>query len=167
MKQSWNDYEKANEHGPLSVSLKAIFGIAILMMAIWGISQLFRAADETANVVHEQFGARALLKKYEWFKDASAALDKKQADIEVYRSRITGLAKDNDGQPRAKWAREDREQSNVWQSELAGVRASYNELAAQYNAEMAKFNWRFANTGQLPEGATKALPREYKPYETE
>jgi hypothetical protein len=71
------------------------------------------------------------------------------------------------GQPRKDWARDDREQYNTWQSEVSGVKAGYNTLAADYNAQMAKFNWSFANAGQLPKGADKPLPREYKPYETE
>lgn len=167
MRQRWDDYERAGDYGPLALVMKVLVFVVMVSAAIWGISQFFRAADDAANVAHEQFGAHALLQKYEWFKDASAALDKKQADIAVYQNRLTTLIKDNAGLPRSKWAREDREQSNIWQSELAGVRASYNELAAQYNAEMSKFNWRFANAGQLPEGATKVLPREYKPYETE
>jgi len=65
---------------------------------------------------------------------------------------------------RKEWAREDREQFNVWSSEVAGVKASYNSLAAEYNAQMAKMNWRFTNVGMLPQGATQPLPREYKPY---
>jgi hypothetical protein len=65
---------------------------------------------------------------------------------------------------RQKWPREDREQYNVWSSEVAGVKASYNSLAAEYNAAMAKFNWRFANAGDLPKGADKPLPREFKTY---
>jgi len=31
---------------------------------------------------------------------------------------------------------------------------------------MAKFNWAFANVGELPKGADRPLPREFKPYET-
>ena len=63
------------------------------------------------------------------------------------------------------WPREDREQFNLWEQEVAGIKASYNMLAADYNAQMAKFNWAFAERGKLPEGATDPLPREYKPYE--
>lgn len=70
-----------------------------------------------------------------------------------------------EGVKRLDWPKEDREQYNLWTSEVAGVRASYNALAAEYNSQMSKFNWRFTNAGQLPEGATETLPREYKPYE--
>lgn len=122
-------------------------------------------ATNTATVARKEFYPDALLKKYEWFKDAAAALDKKQADIRVYDKRLAALADDYRGVPRSKWPRDDREQSAIWQSELAGVKASYNSLAADYNAQMAKFNWAFTNVGQLPPGATAPLPREFKPYE--
>ncbi len=67
--------------------------------------------------------------------------------------------------PRNKWPREDREQYNLWQSEVAGIKASYNTLAAEYNAQMSKMNWRFTNVGELPKGAETPLPREFKPYQ--
>jgi hypothetical protein len=123
--------------------------------------------SETAKVAQDEFGPRALLTKYEWFKDASAALDQKLATIKVYQTKTSALRDDYKGQARSTWARDDREQLSIWESEVAGVKASYNELAAQYNSEMAKFNWRFANIGQLPQGALTPLPREFKPYTEE
>ena len=51
-----------------------------------------------------------------------------------------------------------------WQ-EVSGITAGLNALASEYNAQMAKWNWRFTNVGQLPKGATEALPREFKPYQ--
>lgn len=119
---------------------------------------------EATQVVREEFGPRASLEKYEWFKDAAAQLDKKQADIAVYESRMKAMDATYEGRPRHQWPREDREQHNVWSSEISGVKASYNALAADYNAQMAKFNWAFANVGELPQGADTPLPREFKPY---
>ena len=127
----------------------------------------FRACYEAEQVVFEEAGPRALLKKYEWFKDASAELDKKMADIKVYDSRIISMKEDYADTPRKEWDRTDKESFNQWQTELAGVKASYNQLAAEYNSQMAKFNWRFCNKGDLPEGATEPLPREIKPYTEE
>jgi len=107
-----------------------------------------------------------MLEKYEWFKSAAAQAEKKQADISVYDGRLSSMNETYKDLPRHKWPREDREQYNVWSSEVAGVKSSYNGLAAEYNAQMAKFNWRFANAGELPQGAAQPLPREFKPYET-
>lgn len=128
------------------------------------MSGCMRACNEAADVAHEEFGPRALLTKYEWFKDAAAQLDKKKADIKVYNSRLKLLVEAYDGAKRSEWTKEDREQHNLWSTEVAGVRASYNMLAAEYNSQMSKFNWQFTNAGQLPQGATEPLPREFKPY---
>lgn len=164
MRQGWDDYERAAERGPMALLVKVIIGLAIVGALVGGIGYVFGWFAETGQVVQDEFGPRAMLKKYEWFKDASANLDKKLADIKVYESRMTGMTESYQNATRAKWAREDREQYNVWSSEVAGVKASYNALAAAYNSQMAKFNWRFANRGELPPGATEPLPREYKPY---
>lgn len=144
--------------------------VIVLMVAGLGVRLVGGALGwfgEAASVAQEEFGPRALLDKYEWFKDASAALDKKRADVGVYDARLRALQESYGAATRSEWAREDREQVNVWMSEVAGIKASYNSLAAEYNAQMVKFNWRFANAGELPQGAEMPLPREYKPYTTE
>ena len=164
MSQGWNDYEKAAEKGPLSLMLKAVFGIFLLAAVVGGLGYAFGWFGEAAQVAQDEFGPKAMLKKYEWFKDAAAQLEKKQADIAVYDGRLKAMASGYTGLARQNWPREDREQYNVWTSEVAGVKASYNQLAAEYNAAMAKFNWRFAESGSLPPGAEKPLPREFKPY---
>jgi len=161
---SWDDYERAADRGPVSFIIKVIMGLAIVGVPLSLLGRGCSWFNEAANVAQEQFGPREALRKYEWFKDASAQLEKKQADMGVYDQRLKSLGQAYEGQPRGKWAREDREQWSVWQSEAAGVRASFNMLAAEYNAQMAKFNWRFANAGQLPPGASMPLPREFKPY---
>ena len=162
--KDWNSVEKAVEKGPIHAGVKIILIFAVLSAVIWGIGTVFGVVGETAQVAKEQFGARAMLQKYEWFKDCSAQLDSKIASIDVYQQRITGLEGDYEGVPRKDWPRTDREQMSQWRAEVAGVKASYNNLSAEYNAQMSKFNWSFANAGSLPEGASKPLPREYKPY---
>ncbi len=145
-----------------SVKLNYIAILALILLSGCGGCDWFREAKEVAQ---EELGPKELLRKYEWFKDASSQLDKKRADIKVYQTRITTMDKDYEDLSRKEWPREDREQYNLWQSEVAGIKASYNTLAADYNAQMAKFNWRFTNVGQLPEGAETPLPREFKPYQ--
>lgn len=141
--------------------MKKIAIILIVLVSALSSCRYFTDAKETA---YKEFKPSTLLKKYEWFKDAAAQLDKKIADIKVYDSRITDLKSSYEGVQRKDWPRDDREQLSVWMSELSGVKASYNSLAAEYNAQMAKFNWQFCNTGTLPQGASQPLPREYKPY---
>ena len=163
-KQSWNDYEKAAEKGPISIGVKIILALFVVGIVIIAVTARPGWFGESAQVVKEEFGPKAALEKYEWFKDAAAELEKKRADITVYESRMTAMEESYEGDKRKDWHREDREQYNVWSSEIAGVIASYNSLAAEYNAQMAKFNWRFANVGELPEGAGEPLPQEFKEY---
>ncbi len=117
------------------------------------------------NKAEKEFGMDASLKKYEEFKKISATLEAKLASIKVKEASIKNLEKQYEGTPRKDWPRTDLEQHSLWISEMSGMRASYNSLAADYNSRMAMFNYSFANVGDLPKGATIPLPRDYKPYE--
>lgn len=164
MSKPWKDYENAADKGPMPISLMVI-GFVIVLSAVLGVvGYTFSWFGEAAQVAKQEFGPSAMLQKYSWFKTAAAELEKKQADIGVYGSRIKAMDGTYKDLARQKWPRDDREQYNVWVSEVAGVKASYNSLAAEYNAQMAKFNWSFANVGELPKGADTPLPREFKPY---
>jgi hypothetical protein len=141
----------------------ALVVIAIIVIAcIFAIIMFFTGG--AANVAAKELNPSVLQDKYEWFKDASAQLDAKIANIEVYQGRINRLQNIYNGTPRNQWNRADIDQINLYESEVGGIKASYNSLASTYNSEMSKWNWRFTNVGDLPEGATKVLPREYKPY---
>lgn len=124
---------------------------------------LGKASDTISN----ELDPSTLLKRYEWFKNVSAECDKKMADIQVYKSRLSSLENSYKDIPRNQWDRTDKEQYNLWTQEVAGTVASYNSLAAEYNAAMAKINYRFTNIGDLPEGAQNPLPREIKSYQYE
>jgi len=139
----------------------AIVGI-IGIVCVFAVIMFF--AGGAAKVAANELEPSVLQQKYEWFKDASAQLDAKIANIEVYQGRINRLQNTYNGTPRNQWNRADIDQINLYESEVGGIKASYNSLAATYNAEMVKWNWRFTNVGDLPQGSTKVLPREYKPY---
>lgn len=164
MKQAWQDYEDAANRGQMAIAIKVIIALFVLGTLVSVIGYGLGWFGEAAKVAQEEFAPRAMLRKYEWFKDAATQIEKKQADITVYTGRMTAINETYKDLARQKWPREDREQYNVWSSEVAGVKASYNSLAAEYNAQMAKFNWRFANVGELPKGADTPLPREFKSY---
>lgn len=146
-----------------------VFGIAILLFVAvaltFGLSRACSTVEEAADVAQEQLGPRALLKKYEWFKTAASELDAKLANLKASQKRMDDLARSYGKTAREKWSREDREQYNLWSSEVTGITANYNGLAAEYNAAMAKINWSFTNVGQLPAGASGVLPREFRKYE--
>jgi hypothetical protein len=135
-----------------------------LSIVIRGCSLITGAVGNAGAVVQKELYPSALLKKYEWFKDASAQLDKKVADINIYETKIQNMKKDYSGQKRSAWDRTDKENMNIWEQELAGIKASYNGLSAEYNAQMSKINWAFCNRGTMPANLNP-LPREYKPYQ--
>ena len=137
--------------------------VVLLASAACGVGGCVLSLAGKAN---QQFGVDASLEKYERFKDIAARLDAKKSSIEVSEARLVALEKEYEGTPRKDWPRADLEQSNVWRAEVAGMKASFNSLAAEWNAMMAKENYRYANVGDLPKGADKPLPREFKPYET-
>lgn len=122
--------------------------------------------DNGFKTAYQQFKPEELLRKYEWFKDASAQCEQKLATLKSYESRFKDMKAQygKDSLSRRLWDRSDKEQWNVWESEYLGLKASYNDLSAQYNAAMVKFNYAFCNAGDMPYGSMTPLPREYKPY---
>jgi hypothetical protein len=164
MSDRWSNYDPENSKGPFSYGLRIIILVVALSAVVGVIGYVGGWFGEAAKVTQEQFGPQALLQKYEWFKDASAQLDAKVANIQAMEQRQADLTAQYQGQPRNKWLRSDAEQYNQTAAEIAGLKANYNDLAAEYNSAMSKFNYRFTNVGDLPQGATKVLPREYKPY---
>lgn len=133
---------------------------SVLAVLFIGVGMTLRFCGSTAEVVHKEYNAGALLKKYEYFKDLAAAIDKKKADIRVYEVQLAEakvyLEK--------RGSKEDRFYYEQLRSEATGIVMMYNQLAADYNAQMAKFNWRFTNSGDLPASNVEPLPRGYAPY---
>ena len=161
---SWKKYEDAAEKGPWKAFVTIGGLLLVIVVILMVVGRGLSCVGEGMQVAQEEFGPRALLKKYELFKDMSASLDKLKADIGVYETRVAAMEKDYEGTPRKDWDRTDMEQMSLWRQEVAGVKAQFNGVAAEYNAAMSKFNYAFCNVGSLPEGATEPLPREYKTY---
>lgn len=143
------------------------FGWAVLIVIALVILNIVGFAlgwfGKAEDVVSHEIDPAVLQQKYEWFKDAAASLDAKRADIAVYDARFKAIG-GKIGECPVGADRVTREQCMVWVQEVSGITAGYNELASEYNAQMAKWNWQFTNIGQLPKGATEPLPREFKPY---
>lgn len=156
----WDSYDRAAEKGPVTFWLKCLVGFVICAVPTVFVARACGAADEVAAVAQHEFGAKESLRKYEWLKDAAQHLQEKKATIEVYGKRLDSMKEEYAGRPRSEWARDDREQWSIWASELTGIKASFNQLAAQYNAQMSKFNWKYAS-GETP------LPREFTTYTEE
>lgn len=143
--------------GVIAVFFGIVIGLPLLILGIRIVSLPGWFANRSLDVVQQEVDPQELLRKYSWFKNVRAQLDAKAADIKIYEGRTKSMA----GQ---KLDRTDRERLMLWEQEVAALKLSYNGLAADYNAQMAKINWAFTNIGTLPRGATEVLPREYAPY---
>jgi len=161
---NWRSYETVVHKGPWPIFWKLLGTIAAMAVVLMLVGIPLGWFSQATQVAMEQFGPRELLRKYEWFKDVAASLDAKRASLGVMTTRSRTMEEIYAGVPRKEWPRDDREQFNLWESEVAGITLSYNNLAAEYNSQMSKFNWRFCEVGSLPAGAEVPLPREYKPY---
>jgi hypothetical protein len=148
-----------------------MFGLVCLvafgMLALFIASIVFGWVGRAVEVVQQEVDPGELLRKYQWFKDAAAACDERRAGIDLFDKRVKDFEEQYKGVVRKDWPRDEREQYGQMRAELVGMKAAYNSIAADYNAQMSKINWRFCNTGDLPKGADRPLPREFKPYVTE
>lgn len=139
----------------MSTTTRVFAYFLLVMFALTMFSLVSNCVDDAAKTTQKEFSASALLAKYEMFKDLSASIDKKRADIEMYQSEINSLSKETE---------EDKLYLNQKKSELIGIISIHNQLCAEYNSAMSKFNYRFTNAGDLPETNLEPLPREIKPY---
>ena len=131
--------------------MKKIFIILITFASLISC----RYQRDAEDTVFNEFKASTLLKKYEYFKDLSAAIDQKKAEIIVYESELANMTLVD---------KDDKFYYQQRKSELLGLVSIHNDLCAQYNSAMSKANYNFTNIGSLPQGATEILPREVKPY---
>lgn len=136
---------------------KYIFIFLALCVGLFFFAWICNFSNNAAQTTYEQYSASALLKKYEYFKDMSAKIDEKRANLNAYREELTEL--------KANLSTEDR-RINYEQrkSEALGLLAIYNSLVADYNSSMSKFNYAFCNRGDLPASNLEPLPRDHKPY---
>lgn len=126
--------------------------LAIIMLVVIPSLFMLNMCSDTAQTVQKEYAPSALLKKYEYFKDLSAAIDEKRATIETYKSVLASI--------------EDKTSFDYQQSrnEMLGLISMHNSLCQEYNAAMSKFNYAFCNKGTLPATNLVPLPREIKPY---
>lgn len=130
-----------------------VVGVGAFTCNIW---------NDSIKTVQKEFAPSALLKKYEYFKDLSAAIDKKRADVDIYTEALQEYY-DSSGKMLAT-DKETKFYIEQRRSELLGIISVHNQLCSDYNGAMAKFNYRFTNKGDVPASNLEPLPREYRPY---
>jgi hypothetical protein len=131
--------------------LRVITIVSVFLLFFPTILFLGFCSDAT-NTIYKEYKPSTLLKKYEYFKDLSSAIDEKRATIEVYQEELKMYT-----DPKEYMYQQTH-------AELIGLISMHNSLCAEYNSAMSKFNYRFCNKGTLPESNLTPLPREYKPF---
>jgi hypothetical protein len=144
----------------------AFITFLILSVGVFVVQEASWFASQTTEVVKQEVDPKELLRKYSWLKEAMASLDSKKATLDANASKIKAMEVGYKGVPRNQWSEMDAVQYNQWLTEQDGLKASYNNLAAEYNAKMAEVHWAFTNVGNLPHGESQILPREYRDYIT-
>lgn len=130
-------FGKAFKYGAMGIAL--IGGLTL-------VGNVVGVFTETAAVANEQFGPRAMLAKYEWFKNASAKLDEQSANLLAYRAKIDAFKSDYEGIKKSEWPRDERQAFNQLRAEYQGMLQMYNSVASDYNAQSSKFNWSSFDT---------------------
>lgn len=111
--------------------------------------------SEAGQVAQEQYGPKAMLTKYEWFINQSEAIKKMDADMKIYRDRVAAVDSTytQTSGPKQKWDVITKQlyaiDKQKAQTDLAAVISQRNNLAKDYNAQSAKFNWRPFDTKKV------------------
>ncbi len=137
---------------------KTFTRVILPLIAVVGLLSLaFGWFGEGCQVAKDEFGAKASLKKYEWFVDQASRIDKMDADIALYRARaerIDSRYVEAYGADRKAWSPvmklRHREESAQALDDLAAIISQRNNLAREYNAQSEKFNWSGYNATGHP-----------------
>ncbi len=135
------------------MNIAKIAGLVLVLVV--GLGVMARACHwcgEAADVAHEEMGPRAMLKKYTWFKDAAQQLQASQANIQVSEASLAAAKKEYEG---TQLPRDVREAWAQQSAEIRGLKAAFNSLAAEYNANVRKVHWSVMNTENLPSEFTQ------------
>jgi hypothetical protein len=143
----WGTYEKAAEKGPVSFVWKVVVLVVVLSAIIGGAGYVFGWFGEAAQVAHDEFGPKAALQKYEWFKEQAAGIKKMDQDVSMYEQRVKSVDAQYVayGKDPAKWPLDVRVQYNhakeQGRDDLVAIASQRNNLVKEYNAASSKFNW--------------------------
>jgi len=106
----------------------------IAIIVIGGVGSIVASGmgffTSAAKVAHQEFSPEAMLRKYEWFKNASASLQKSESNLSAYSLRINSFKSDYEGVKKKDWPRDERQQYNQLQAEYQGMLQMFNATAA-------------------------------------
>jgi hypothetical protein len=128
--------------------MKYVFIAVGIIVAIITLGALLGFIGEGCSVAKDEFGPRAMLKKYEWFIDQATRLDKVQEDIAVFNEKIVQVDEQYSEEtygPKKDWPLDVRTMYNKERSrardDAVAMVSMFNGLAREYNAQSSKFNW--------------------------
>jgi hypothetical protein len=125
---------------------KVIVICLLLVLGLGATGVVCSFCGEGATVAQTEFGPKAALQKYEWFKEQSSAISKMDQDIDLFKQRVTDVEKTFVAYgDKAKWPLDVRYQYNQsvqqGREDLLAVISQRNNLVKEYNAASSKFNW--------------------------
>jgi hypothetical protein len=163
-----------DEREALDASWRWFFAIIGMLVVAGAIGLIYNIAHnavvETAQVVDNEVGPQALLDKYRYFKRMAAAIEARQADIEIMQKRADDT-RQTYGSDASKWPRDVRESHAQDRDSAMALKLSFNKMAAEYNTAMSDRFKAFLNVGDMPKGWPEnekiPLKREYATYKVE
>ncbi len=164
MPRSIDDFVNEANSDPIGFAWKWIAVLIGVSIVLGIVGFILFWPQQTAEVAKDKFGPQTAFANYEWFKDTAGMLRAQSDNIKNFELQQKQLEEQYKDIPRAKWAREDREQWNENAVTIADTKANYNLLVGQYNANMAKVNFKYTNAGDLPAGSDEVMQREYALY---
>lgn len=143
----------------------AVLPAIAVFVVIGSFAYGFGWISEAADVAREQHGPRASLKKYEWFVDQAAYIDKMDADVALYRQRAADTTTQYEatyGNDRTAWPPSAQmqygEAYKQAKDDLLAVISQRNNLVREYNAQSEKFNWSGYDTTSGPKPRYDEFP---------
>lgn len=143
MKDWQKDYRRdvSDVAGETGWTLKRVFfkvciPAIIFVVALFVIGYGLRWFGEAGEVARDEFGARAAVYKYEWFKDKSNSLTAAEERIKITEAALADFK--NDVGVRENWTFEDKDQYSRLTTDLRGQKAHFEQLKAEYRAACLK-----------------------------
>lgn len=153
-----------SEGAAKSIVWKVILFIVLLAVVLSVAGWVLGWFSKAGQVAQQQFGPDAMLKKYEWFKEQSAAIKKMEADIDMFKQREQKVKEQyaGYGDDMTKWPPDVRVQYNhaaeQSRDDRLAVTSQRNNLVRDYNAASSKFNWEpFLKNADRPDQSYKEL----------
>lgn len=122
------------------------FLVIVLIFIIFWVGGLF-------NVAHEEFSPKAMLHKYEWFKQQHTQMEQIKNMITRTEADAAQFKEDN-GKEMSKWDWATKDEWYRLSSVVRGYKEQYNSMAAEYNENSSKFNWK-GFEGEVPQTVAK------------